>query len=95
MVVLKKSSLAIITILTITIVTASICFGVLAIKPIGNASANNIKIVLDAGHGGVDGGVSGVLTGVKESDLNLSVVKKLEKFLIGAGFSVVLTRSTL
>ena len=40
-----------------------------------------IKIVLDAGHGGVDGGVSGVRTGIKESELNLKVVKKLEKLL--------------
>jgi len=93
-VIVKKSGLLIVTILIITLLTATVCFGVLATKPIGNASANNLKIVLDAGHGGVDGGVSGVLTGVKESDLNLSVVKKLEKFLIGAGFSVVLTRST-
>ena len=94
MVILKKNYLAVISILLITIITAIVCFGALYKKPIGNASANNVKIVLDAGHGGVDGGVTGVLTGVKESDLNLKVVKKLESLLINAGFSVVLTRVT-
>ena len=34
-------------------------------------------VVLDAGHGGIDGGVTGVRTGVKESDLNLEIVKEL------------------
>ena len=52
------------------------------------------KIVLDAGHGGVDAGATGKQTGVKESELNLMIVKKLEKYLVDAGFEVVLTRST-
>ena len=37
---------------------------------------DKIKIVLDAGHGGIDSGVSGVNTMVKESELNLIIVKK-------------------
>ena len=51
-------------------------------------------IVLDAGHGGVDGGVVGRETGVKESDLNLAVTMKLKTVLERAGFEVVLTRKT-
>lgn len=77
-----------------TILTFILCFGVLSTKPIGEASASKIKIVLDAGHGGIDGGVSGVKTGVKESELNLKVVKKLQTYLMSAGITVVLTRST-
>ncbi len=50
--------------------------------------------MLDAGHGGVDAGVTGVKTGVKESDLNLLYVRKLEKLLSDAGFKVVLTRNS-
>ena len=51
-------------------------------------------IVLDAGHGGVDGGVRGVQTGVKESDLNLAIVLALKSQLEEVGFEVVLTRKT-
>ena len=36
-------------------------------------------VCIDAGHGGVDGGVTGVNTGVKESDLNLSVSRLLKE----------------
>jgi len=49
-------------------------------------------IVLDAGHGGRDNGCSGRITDVKESDVNLAIVKKLEKQLRAFGFNVVLTR---
>ena len=49
-------------------------------------------IILDAGHGGIDGGVIGSLTGVKESDLNLEITFKLKKALTERGAKVVLTR---
>ena len=52
-----------------------------------------MKIVLDAGHGGIDGGVTGVATGVKESDINLAITLKLKRELEEAGFEVVLTRN--
>ena len=50
-------------------------------------------IAIDAGHGGIDGGVTGKTTGVKESDLNLSVAQKLQALFSAAGFSVVMTRT--
>lgn len=53
-----------------------------------------ICIVLDAGHGGVDGGVTGICTGVKESDLNLSITRLLSDELTDMGFETVLTRKT-
>lgn len=53
-----------------------------------------IKIVLDAGHGGIDGGVTGVSTGVKESDLNLAITLRLKETLDDMGFETVLTRKT-
>lgn len=51
-------------------------------------------IVIDAGHGGIDGGVVGTTTGVKESDINLAISKKLESFLVMYGYTVVQTRTT-
>ena len=50
-------------------------------------------IVVDAGHGGLDGGVVGTRTGVKESDLNLAVALLLGGMLEEDGFDVVFTRA--
>ena len=55
---------------------------------------SGMRIVLDAGHGGVDGGVVGKKSGVKESDLNLEIVYILKDELVDMGFDVVLTRKT-
>ena len=55
-------------------------------------TAYKIKIVLDAGHGGIDGGCEGSLPESVESKLNLLIVKELEKQLSDKGFSVFLTR---
>ena len=73
-----------------------ICFFLLTISlPNVNASINNLNllgkiIVLDAGHGGTD---SGAKNGkIVEKELNLLLVKKLEKELISRGATVYLTR---
>ncbi len=52
----------------------------------------NLTIVLDAGHGGVDNGVIGKVTGVKESDLNLKITRLIEEQLKNRGVKVELTR---
>lgn len=51
-------------------------------------------IVLDAGHGGFDGGAVGRTTNVREDILNLQVTRKLEALLQQAGAKVLLTRET-
>jgi len=94
MFVLKRKNIIIACVLLITFLTFVLCFGAIKINPVGRAYANKIKIVLDAGHGGIDGGVCGVRTGIKESELNLKVVKKLEKHLTDAGMVVYLTRKS-
>ena len=94
MFVLKRRNLIITSVFLVTILTIILCFGALSKIPPNNASAYKIKIVLDAGHGGIDGGVTGINTGAKESELNLAITKKLENRLISAGFNVVLTRSS-
>lgn len=94
MIVLKRRSILIVTVLAITALTMAFCLSALSKTAAGSLDASKVKIILDAGHGGIDGGVSGVNTGVKESDLNLAVVKKLEKYLTDAGMTVVLTRNS-
>ena len=59
------------------------------------ASPYNLTIVIDAGHGGLDGGSTGTNTGVTESELNLIYANKLEKLLKSVGISVIKTRNSL
>jgi len=49
-------------------------------------------IILDAGHGGEDGGATGT-NGVLEKDLNLTLSGMLADLLRGAGYTVVQTRT--
>lgn len=49
-------------------------------------------VVIDAGHGGVDAGVTGV-NGTKESHLNLVYSKQLGQLFSQCGFNVVYTRT--
>lgn len=49
-------------------------------------------VVIDAGHGGEDGGAVGV-TGLVEKDLNLDVAKRLAALLESGGYRVVMTRT--
>ena len=53
----------------------------------------DFTVVIDAGHGGIDGGVVGV-DGVKESTLNLAYAKELGAIFERSGFNVVYTRKT-
>ena len=50
-------------------------------------------IVLDAGHGGIDGGCSSA-AGVPEKGINLNIVLDLRELLRISGYEVILTRDT-
>lgn len=54
---------------------------------------NGITIVLDAGHGGRDGGSVGV-NGTIEKEINLKYTLALKEKLVSAGYRVELTRKT-
>lgn len=58
------------------------------------AESIRLTIVIDAGHGGIDGGVVGVTTKTKESDINLAIARLLQAEFEEAGFLVVQTRPT-
>lgn len=62
-------------------------------EPGETESGGKGTIVLDAGHGGFDPGVSGA-SGVSERELNLVLAKKLEALLTEEGYRVVQTRPT-
>lgn len=50
-------------------------------------------IVIDAGHGGRDGGAVGKTTGITESELNLKYAKKLKALCEEFGVGAVMTRA--
>lgn len=54
-------------------------------------AAKPVTIVIDAGHGGEDGGAVGV-SGVTESQLNLSVALRLEQLLAFCGYETSMIR---
>ena len=56
------------------------------VNPVG------ITVVIDAGHGGIDGGSVGA-NGTIESELNLIYAQKLTKFLENFGINVINTRT--
>ncbi len=59
-----------------------------------DAAANNIPVtvIIDAGHGGVDGGTSSV-DGTLEKDINLQIAHKLNNILQAFGIETVMTRT--
>ena len=84
-------------IVMITVITA--CFVVMAlvneqnsvdVSNLEDESSDNI-IVLDAGHGGEDGGAVSS-NGVVESDINLQFTQKLKYILSLNGYEIVMTR---
>lgn len=73
------------------IISLSISIAAFA-TPLKNGKSTLAKtVVVDAGHGGFDGGAISVY-GMPEKNINLSVALKTEEFLKLFGFNVVMTR---
>lgn len=62
-------------------------------KVMGKSYSPNYTIIIDAGHGGEDGGAVGK-DGTLEKDINLSISKKLQQFLLNSGFNVKMIRDS-
>ena len=58
------------------------------------AHPTGITVVIDAGHGGIDGGSVGTTTGITERELNLVYAQKLTQYLEDFGINVVNTRTS-
>lgn len=63
-----------------------------SIIPVAPSISGQVRIVLDAGHGGDQPGC--VVNGATEKDITLSIVLQLQEKLESEGATVVLTRST-
>ena len=92
LIVLKKSIIITVLAIIFAIVAIGVCAGALAVTAF--KSEGDRVIVIDAGHGGIDAGVVGRVTDVKESDINLAIAKQLKSYFSEAGFTVVMTRTS-
>lgn len=63
-------------------------------KKVSSDSYKTPFILIDAGHGGLDGGCVGNITNVKESDLNLKYAISLKKCFESMNYKVELVRNT-
>ena len=54
---------------------------------------NKLMIIIDAGHGGFDGGAV-ASDGTVEKDINLIIATKLKKMLVLSGYDVIMTRES-
>ncbi len=57
-----------------------------------NTENIGLYILIDAGHGGMDGGTSAA-DGTMEKDINLQIAKKLNSFLMASGYKTVMLRN--
>ena len=61
-------------------------------RPAGSMANGRYTLVIDPGHGGIDGGAI-ALNGAKESDINLAIALKLQKLAEFYGYPPVMTRT--
>ena len=87
---LKKKTLFVVF-LCLVLGTVLVFGGIGVAKSASATPVYKSVVVIDPGHGGIDGGVVGN-SGYKESEFNLDMAKELSSLLEKAGFKVVLTR---
>ncbi len=59
----------------------------------GKLKVKNLKIAIDAGHGGANTGATGLVTKIKEKDYTLKIAQQLQKVLEKKGVTVFMTRT--
>lgn len=90
----KKNTLSCVTAMLSIIMFCTLAFvayGKISEQSKNKKSENARTVILDAGHGGEDGGAVGV-DGIIEKDINLSVALKLRGLLEASGYNVIMTR---
>ena len=87
----KEKKKAVVSFFVCLIFILSLSFGYYGLVVKYVSAYNGITIVLDAGHGGRDGGTLGI-NGSVEKDLNLEYTLELKSKLVTGGYKVVLTR---
>lgn len=91
--VVKWQRIAFVLMLVLLIESGVACFLLAENSDVLPATQQLYTVVVDAGHGGIDGGVVAA-DGTKESELNLQYALTLGEMLTNCGFNVVYTRKT-
>lgn len=86
----KRTILFVLTAVILLFSVIGACFVIQASSP-----KPEYSIVIDAGHGGRDGGAIGTSTGITESELNLMYAKELQSLCQDYGIGVTMTRSDM
>jgi len=63
-------------------------------RPPANLSLKNVKVAVDAGHGGSNTGTRGIQTGIREKNYTLMMATELQKTLQAEGADVFMTRES-
>jgi N-acetylmuramoyl-L-alanine amidase len=80
-------------VLTVILISAIIGDRAVAVMSGTTSSGNRHVFVIDAGHGGIDGGATSC-TGVLESQINLEIALRLNDLLHLLGYETVMIRTT-
>lgn len=87
----KRAALLLFAVLFIGVIIASLRSIMLSTPTIAEISALP-TIIIDAGHGGVDGGA--VANGIVEKDINLAIGLVMRDIFMANGFDVIMTRDS-
>lgn len=93
---MMKRILRLSLVLVILVIPVLLCIGPVSKvceRQIMQRQTVQTKIILDPGHGGIDGGAVGV-DGLIEKDVNLDIALTLRSMLEASGFKVLMTRET-
>ncbi len=90
--VIKRKSIVLAAVALLIATTVGISFFENFSTETGALPVNNRTVIIDAGHGGMDGGAVGG-DGTAEKDLNLQVALKVQHLLEQSGCTVFMTRS--
>lgn len=88
---LNKKIILLFAIVILLIIGSRTIYGSLQVSKSLNHDKGMTTVVIDPGHGGIDGG-TGNKSELLEKDINLDVGLKLKKELLVEGFNVIMTR---
>nr|WP_162990871.1 N-acetylmuramoyl-L-alanine amidase [Maliibacterium massiliense] len=80
--------------LAAALVMVSVTSLVSAQRSVRPSPLKGMRIVVDAGHGGMDCGTIGRVQGLREDKINLAVARALQKLLASAEVDVIMTRDS-